>query len=75
MNSAELSEKSLICSVCKQKKSIECFYPEDLRCKLCQSLIKKKRYLQAKKTPKIKRTRKRCKNKIQNDLKNPDKFW
>lgn len=80
------------------------FYPEDLRCKLCQSLIKKKRYLQAKKTPKIKRTRKRCvhcgivkgttrfpnypnsldgrantcwpcKNKIQNDLKNPDKFW
>jgi 5-methylcytosine-specific restriction endonuclease McrA len=104
MNTAELSEKSLLCSICNKYLTQDNFYINDRRCKRCQASDKAKKYQIAKKTPKKRITRKRCqnckelkgstkfpihvisedgrsntcwkcKNKIQNDLQNPDKFW
>jgi hypothetical protein len=69
MNTAELSEKLLQCSICKKLKTAENFYPSknnasnghlDPRCKMCQSYTRHEKYLVAKKTPKHRVTRKRC---------------
>jgi len=72
MITAELSEKSLQCKMCKKYKSLDQFYLNDKRCKLCQSLDKKKKYIKAKKTPKNRITRKRCRQC--NEIKGSKRF-